>query len=106
MLLDEATSALDAESEQAVQTALDQLFEAAAESHKSDRRKKMTTVIVAHRLRTVQKADYIAVLSQGRVAEWGSHSELMQRRAPAQTTLYRKMVERAGTSGILPEKGE
>jgi len=93
-----------------VQTALDQLFESQNGDDggkgwsSSSNGSKMTTVVVAHRLRTVQKADYIAVLSQGRVVEWGNHDELMQRREPAQTTIYRNMVERAGNSGILPEK--
>jgi len=57
-------------------------------------------VIVAHRLRTVQKADYIAVLHSGRVVEWGSHEELLR----IEAGYYRKMVERAGSSGVLPEK--
>lgn len=88
LLLDEATSALDGASELAVQKALDRLL----------RGRSMTTVIVAHRLRTVQRADRIAVLRDGRVAELGSHSELM--RIP--DGLYRDMVDRAGASGFLP----
>jgi energy-coupling factor transporter ATP-binding protein EcfA2 len=88
LLLDEATSALDGASELAVQKALDRLLV----------ERSMTTVIVAHRLRTVQRADRIAVLRDGRVAELGSHDELMRIR----DGLYRAMVDRAGPSGFLP----
>eukprot|EP00547_Thalassionema_nitzschioides_P018253 CAMPEP_0194248656 /NCGR_PEP_ID=MMETSP0158-20130606/18811_1 /TAXON_ID=33649 /ORGANISM="Thalassionema nitzschioides, Strain L26-B" /LENGTH=672 /DNA_ID=CAMNT_0038985003 /DNA_START=465 /DNA_END=2480 /DNA_ORIENTATION=- len=67
LLLDEATSALDADSETVVQEALDKLLTTT----------KMTTVIVAHRLRTVRNADLIVYLDQGRVVEQGTHDELM-----------------------------
>ncbi len=67
LLLDEATSALDAESERMVQAAL--------ESAMRDR----TTLVIAHRLATVQKADRIIVMEQGRIIEEGNHGELMQR---------------------------
>jgi ABC-type multidrug transport system fused ATPase/permease subunit len=90
LLLDEATSALDAASEQAVQAALEQWW---------INNRSMTTVIVAHRLRTVQHADCIAFLQDGCVIEQGTHDELMQR----PNGLYRQMVERAGSNGILPD---
>ncbi len=64
LLLDEATSALDAESEQLVQAALDTLMQ--------DR----TTLVIAHRLATVRKADRIVVLDNGRIVEQGTHEEL------------------------------
>jgi len=60
LILDEATSALDAQSERIVQDALDKLLKL---------NQDMTTVVVAHRLRTVQNADCIAVLHDGRVVE-------------------------------------
>ena len=65
LLLDEATSALDAESERAVQSAVDRLS--------ADR----TTLIVAHRLATVKKADRIVVLEAGQIVDMGTHDELV-----------------------------
>ena len=64
LLLDEATSALDAESEQLVQQALDQLMA------------QRTTLVIAHRLATVRKADRIVVMDQGEIVEQGSHEQL------------------------------
>lgn len=65
LLLDEATSALDTESERLVQDALHRLMQ------------NRTTLIVAHRLSTIQHADRIIVMEQGRIAEQGSHEQLM-----------------------------
>jgi ATP-binding cassette subfamily B protein len=76
LLLDEATSALDAESELAVQTALDRLT------------KNRTTLIVAHRLATVLKADRIVVMEHGRIVDSGSHRELAARGG-----LYARLAE-------------
>lgn len=66
LILDEATSALDSESERAVQQALDSLMQG------------RTTLVIAHRLSTVEHADRIVVLEHGRVAEIGSHDELLK----------------------------
>jgi ABC-type multidrug transport system fused ATPase/permease subunit len=68
LILDEATSALDAESERSVQQALDNLMTT------------RTTLVIAHRLTTIRKADRIVVLADGRVVEEGSHEELLARK--------------------------
>jgi subfamily B ATP-binding cassette protein MsbA len=65
LILDEATSALDTESERRIQDALGQLM------------KNRTTLVIAHRLSTVEKADRILVMADGRILESGSHAELL-----------------------------
>lgn len=68
LLLDEATSALDAQSEQVVQDALDRLSAG------------RTTLVVAHRLSTIQKADRILVMDKGCIVETGTHQSLSRRK--------------------------
>lgn len=67
LILDEATSSLDSESERMVQLAFSNLM------------RNRTTLVIAHRLSTVQKADRIVVLDRGQIVESGSHEELLQR---------------------------
>lgn len=76
LLLDEATSALDAQSEQAVQKALENLMQ------------NRTTIVIAHRLATIRNVDKIAVMENGKIAEIGSHNELL-----ARSELYKRLCE-------------
>ncbi len=82
LLLDEATSALDAQSEQSVQRAVDKLAQ------------ERTTVIVAHRLATVKKADRIIVLDKGKIVDQGTHAELVKKGG-----LYAKLAKLQFTDG-------
>lgn len=88
MLFDEATSSLDSNTEQAILAALAEVAE------------NRTTVVVAHRLSTVQDADLIIVLDEGAVLERGTHDELLERKG-----LYAElwaMQQRVGDGDILP----
>jgi len=76
LILDEATSALDSESEKLVQEALEKVMES------------RTSIVVAHRLSTIQKADKIIVLEDGSIVQCGTHTELLNVDGP-----YRRFVE-------------
>ena len=86
LLLDEATNALDAQSEFHIQTALTQLM------------KNRTTLVIAHRLSTVQNADQIIVLDQGRLVEMGTHPTLLKQKG-----LYYKFAQHQFFNGAGEE---
>lgn len=86
LLLDEATSALDAESEQAVQQAFQKLSEG------------RTTLVVAHRLATVKKADRILVFDGGRIVAEGTHEALVREKG-----LYSRLAQLQFTEGLAAE---
>ncbi|KAH0643928.1 hypothetical protein KY289_034902 [Solanum tuberosum] len=90
LLLDEATSALDAESEKSVQDALDRVMVG------------RTTVIVAHRLSTIRNADIIAVVNNGKIAETGTHEELISKPNSAYASLVQ--LQQAASSHLHPSQ--
>ncbi|MEK4372262.1 ABC transporter ATP-binding protein [Paenibacillus sp. FSL R5-0473] len=83
LLLDEPTSALDPESESAVQEALGVLM------------KQRTTMVIAHRLSTVQNADEIWVMEQGSIVEKGTHEQLLERKGLYAQSYYQEFTESA-----------
>ena len=89
LILDEATSALDSISENAIQDALELMMEG------------RTSIVIAHRLSTILKADRILVVSDGKIAEQGSHDELL-----AQNGVYRELYETQFRTVISYETGE
>jgi subfamily B ATP-binding cassette protein MsbA len=86
LILDEATSALDTQSERLVQQALANLM------------RGRTTVVIAHRLTTIHRADKIVVLHRGQVADTGTHSELMSRGG-----IYRELYELQFSDELVAE---
>ena len=89
LILDEATSALDTESERKVQAALAELM------------KNRTTLVIAHRLSTVQHADRIVVLDEGRIVEAGVHHELLRRNG-VYTRLHQTQFHDVPVASTLP----
>ncbi len=93
LILDEASSSLDSESERLVQDAIERLME------------RCTTLVIAHRLSTVIRADRILVLEEGRIEDQGTHAELLERSA-VYARLYRSQFEDALASTQAPRTVE
>jgi len=89
LILDEATSALDSRTEEAIQATLDQVA------------RNRTTIVIAHRLSTIVDADRIVVLDAGKVAETGTHHELLRAGG-----LYAELWARQAAERALEEAAE
>ena len=89
LILDEATSSLDAHSERHIQAALEEVM------------RDRTTIVIAHRLSTVEKADVILVVDDGRIIERGDHASLMSANG-AYAKLYRSHLDDNGGEGPVP----
>ena len=89
LILDEATAALDTETEKLIQDALKKLV------------RNRTTLAIAHRLSTLRNADRLLVLDHGKVAEFGTHSELLENRG-----IYSKLVMAQQKLGAMPKEAE
>jgi ABC-type multidrug transport system fused ATPase/permease subunit len=94
LILDEPTSALDARSEHLLQPALDNLLG------------NRTTFVIAHRLATVQRADRILVMDEGRIVEEGSHFELLARRGLYHELFELQFHEMATGNDVLPQEAD
>ncbi|XP_008778485.2 ABC transporter B family member 25 [Phoenix dactylifera] len=92
LLLDEATSALDAESEHLVQDAMDSLM------------KGRTVLVIAHRLSTVKSADTVAVISDGQIAESGTHDELLSKNGIYTALVKRQLQGPRYESSVAPDE--
>ena len=78
LIFDEATSALDAENECVVQNSINDIV----------KENKVTTIIIAHRLSTVKSADCIYVLDKGKICEFGTHDELIEKNG-----IYKQLIQ-------------
>ena len=78
MIFDEATSALDAENENIVQNSINEII----------KKKNVTTIIIAHRLSTIKGVDCIFVLDKGKICEFGTHKELVDKNG-----IYKKLIQ-------------